>query len=49
MRFHELLFNDDTTTEILKRTCGIQVQPFHKIVNKNEIDEQCPIVSIGCI
>ncbi len=42
MPFHELLFNDDTTVEILRRTCGIQTQPLH------ELDEQCPMVSIGC-
>ncbi|CAF0748625.1 unnamed protein product [Adineta steineri] len=48
--FHELLFNEDTTIEILKRTCGIQARPFHEIIkeNSNEIDNQCPIVSIGC-
>jgi len=51
MPFHELLFNDDTTVEILKRTCGIQPRPFHEIIKENEnvIDEQCPIVSIGCV
>ena len=43
MSFHELLFNDDTTVEILRRTCGIQTQPFH-----DQVDEQCPIVSVGC-
>jgi hypothetical protein len=48
MPYHELLFNHDTTIEILKRTCGIQSRPFHKIIKENEIDEQCPIVSIGC-
>ncbi len=48
MPFHELVFTDDTTIEILKRTCGIQARPFHKINKKNQIDEQCPIVSIGC-
>jgi hypothetical protein len=50
MPFHELLFNDDRTVEILKRTCGIQPRPFHEIIKENEkkIDEQCPIVSIGC-
>jgi hypothetical protein len=42
MPFHELLFNEDTTVEILRRTCGIQAQPF------TQIDDQCPIVSIGC-
>jgi hypothetical protein len=50
MRFHELSFNDDTTIEILKRTCGIQVRPFHPIINESgeKVDYQCPIVSIGC-
>ena len=50
MPFHELSFNDDTTIEILKRTCAIQARPFHKIIKKNEyeVDYQCPIVSIGC-
>ena len=42
MPFHELLFNEDATVEILRRTCGIEVQPY------GEIDEQCPIVSVGC-
>ena len=50
MPFHELLFNEDTTVEILRRTCGIQTRPFHVKIkqNENEIDDQCPIVSIGC-
>jgi hypothetical protein len=51
MSYHELSFSDDATVEILKRTCGIQLRPFHKIIKKtgNEIDDQCPIVSIGCL
>lgn len=47
--FNELLYIDDTTSEILKRTCGIQIQPFHKFLNETDIDQQCPIVSLGCI
>jgi hypothetical protein len=51
MSFHELSFNNDATVEILKRTCGIQAHPFHEVVkeNNNEVDQQCPIVSIGCL
>ncbi|UJR23575.1 hypothetical protein I4U23_026563 [Adineta vaga] len=51
MPYHELSFNQDATVEILKRTCGIQARPFHEIVkeNSNEVDYQCPLVSIGCL
>ncbi|CAF0898569.1 unnamed protein product [Adineta ricciae] len=50
MPYHELAFNQDATAELLKRTCGIQTRPFHEIIkdNSNEVDYQCPIVSIGC-
>lgn len=51
MPYHELSMNEGATVEILKRTCGIQTRPFRAIVteNSNEVDQQCPIVSVNCL
>ena len=50
MSFHELSFNDDTTIEILKRTCGLQPRSFQSFTPEmnEEKDTSCPIVSVGC-
>ena len=46
--FHELSLNDDSTVEVLKRTCAIQARPFHEVAKGAEGEGPCPIVSIGC-
>ena len=48
--FHELSLNDDSTVEVLKRTCAIQARPFRQVVKGAEPEGEgpCPIVSIGC-
>jgi hypothetical protein len=48
--FHGLSVDEDTTIEVLKRTCGLQTRSFHPVSGdvKPEGINECHIVSIGC-